>query len=152
MPRKRNTPRQDHLSSEADTQKIMTTHWWADLYFVFLFWCYTMVTWRKVDQPEKKCIMFCQQISIHTHTHLCSSSGLLIKLKRMWRSWSLSLGSGWRQAVHKMSGINSWRRRNEEREVTSVQIALQEKDSWGQSSRPGSLWRTVDEKGGEDVY
>lgn len=28
------------------------------------------------------------------HTHLCSSSGLLIRLKRMWRSWSLSLGSG----------------------------------------------------------
>lgn len=44
--------------------------------------------------------------SIHI-TDLCSSSGLLIRLKRMWRSWSLSLGSGWRQAVHKMSGINS---------------------------------------------
>lgn len=30
-----------------------------------------------------------------------------------------------------MSGINSWRRRNEEREVTSVQIALQEKTVGG---------------------
>lgn len=40
-------------------------------------------------------------------THLCSSSGLLIRLKRMCSSWSLSLGSGCRQAVHRMRGINS---------------------------------------------
>lgn len=44
----------------------------------------------------------------HKHTHLCSSSGLLIRLKRMCSSWSLSLGSGWRQAVHRMSGMSSY--------------------------------------------
>ncbi len=78
------TPGQNHLPGEEDYSRVLSN----SLQNRFFWSVYT-----------------CADAQVRTH--LCSSSGLLIRLKRMCSSWSLSLGSGCRQAVHRIRGINS---------------------------------------------
>ena len=49
------------------------------------------------------------QFQGHLKFYLCSSSGFLMRLKRIFNRLSLSLASGCNMAVHRIRGINSYK-------------------------------------------